>query len=155
MTIREATTGDIKQMQIIRHSVKENKLSHPGLVTDDDCADYIERRGKGWVCEYNGKIIGFSIVDLITNNIWALFVHPDMEMQGAGRLLHDTMLDWYFGQTIKDVWLSTSPKTRAETFYRKSGWVATGLQDTGEIRFEMTIASWLNYKNSRTKTKFQ
>ena len=155
MTIREATTGDIKQIQVIRHSVKENKLSNPGLVTDDDCADYINNRGKGWVCETNGKIIGFAIIDLFANNIWALFVHPDMETQGAGRLLHDTMLDWYFSQTEKDVWLSTSPKTRAETFYRKSGWVATGLHGTEEIKFEMTVNDWINYKNSRTKTKFQ
>lgn len=29
------------------------------------------------------------------------------------------MLDWYFKQTISNVWLGTSPKTRAEQFYRK------------------------------------
>jgi len=47
----------------------ENTLSNPNLVTDEDCADFITQRGKGWVCEIDNEIIGFSIVDLKDNNI--------------------------------------------------------------------------------------
>ncbi|OLY92791.1 Acetyltransferase (GNAT) family protein [Cnuella takakiae] len=153
MIIREATTGDIKQIQIIRHAVRENRLSDPKRVTDDDCNTYINKRGKGWVCELGGKVSGFAIVDLVANNVWALFVHPDLEKQGAGRLLHDTMLDWYFSQTAKDIWLSTAPKTRAEIFYRKSGWAEKGVHGSGEIKFEMTVKDWKNYKKGSVKTK--
>lgn len=144
MQFREATLKDIPHIQRVRHSVKENVLSDPNLVTDDDCADYITRRGKGWVCEVVGKIVGFSIADLEDNNIWALFLQPEYEKKGIGRKLHQLMMDWYFLQTDKTVWLSTAPNSRAEKFYRKAGWTETGTHGNGEIKFEMTHDDWKN-----------
>lgn len=79
MTIREAKINDIKQIQIIRNSVKENTLSNPNIVTDKDCEEFITLRGKGWVCEIDNKIVGFAIADLKENNIWALFIDPLFE----------------------------------------------------------------------------
>ena len=142
INFREATVGDIKHIQIVRNSVKENILSNPALVTDQHCEEYITRRGKGWVCEVDGVVIGFAIADLADNNVWALFLHPDFEGQGIGRQLHDMMLDWYFSQTREKIWLSTSPKTRAESFYRKAGWREVGLHGKGEIKFEMDFITW-------------
>lgn len=144
MTFREATIQDITQIQRVRNAVKENILSDPGLVTDADCADYITRRGKGWICEENGRIVGFSIADLLGNNIWALFVDPDYEGKGIGKKLHQLMMDWYFSQTDKTVWLSTAPASRAEGFYRKEGWTETGTYGKGEIKFEMSAEQWRN-----------
>ncbi|RAJ76585.1 ribosomal protein S18 acetylase RimI-like enzyme [Chitinophaga dinghuensis] len=151
MIIRAAVPADIPQIQFVRNAVKENTLSDPSLVTDKDCEAFITQRGKGWICEIGDQIIGFSIVDLQDNNIWALFVHPDFDKQGIGRRLHDVMLDWYFMQTQDPVWLGTSPNTRAATFYRKSGWKETGMHGKGEIKFEMTFAEWQHMK----KTKHQ
>ncbi|MFT3739166.1 MAG: GNAT family N-acetyltransferase [Breznakibacter sp.] len=142
MKIREAGIGDIRQIQIVRNSVKENMLSDPNLVTDERCTTYLTERGKGWVCEVQDQIVGFSIADLKENNIWALFVHPEYDKQGIGRQLHDTMLNWYFSQTKETVWLGTSPGTRAETFYRKAGWKEIGTHGKREIKFEMTHNSW-------------
>lgn len=142
MIFREANTDDIKHIQIVRNAVKENMLSNPGLVTDRDCVEYLTLRGKGWVCEQDGTIIGFAIADLIDNNIWALFIHPDYEAKGVGKRLHDIMLNWYFEQKKEHVWLSTSPNTRAEKFYRLQGWRETGLYGKGELKFEMTKAEW-------------
>ena len=142
MIFREAKIDDIPQIQVVRHSVKENILSNPNLVTDLDCKNFITVRGKGWVCEINNEIVGFSIVDLKDNNIWALFLRPEFEKQGIGRQLHDTMLNWYFDQTSKPVWLGTSPNTRAELFYRKAGWKEIGIHGDGEIKFEMTFENW-------------
>lgn len=67
-------------------------LTDRSLVTDDDCADYLTKRGRGWVFVANGCIVGFAIVDLIEKNVWALFVHPDFERQGIGRKLHDHLI---------------------------------------------------------------
>lgn len=142
MTIREATVADIPQIQIVRNSVHENTLSDPGLVTDADCAEYLTQRGKGWVCEVNGQIAGFAIADVVGKNIWALFLRPEYERQGIGRQLHDRMLDWYFNQTPETLWLSTSPGTRAEQFYRKAGWKEVGTYGKGEVKFEMTREQW-------------
>lgn len=144
--IREAKQEDIPQIQIVRNSVKENMLSDPSLVTDADCEEFLFQRGKGWVGEIESRIVGFSIVDLKENNIWGLFMHPDFENLGIGKQLHDSMLDWYFEQTKENVWLGTAPGTRAETFYRKSGWQETGMHGKGEIKFEMTYTHWKNRK---------
>jgi len=142
LAFREAIPNDIPQIQIVRHAVKENVLSDPSLVTDEDCAEYLVNRGKGWVCESNRRIIGFAIADLVDDNIWALFVDPDFEKQGIGKELHEMMLNWYFSQGKKKVWLGTSPNTRAVSFYKKAGWIEAGLHGTAEIRFEMNSEYW-------------
>lgn len=142
MTFRKASIKDIPQIQIVRNSVKENILSNPNLVTDQDCETYLTQRGKGWVCEMNHQIVGFSIADLLGNNIWALFLHPDYEKQGIGRKLHQIMLEWYFSQTQTTVWLSTAPGTRAAQFYQKAGWEEVGIYGKGELKFEMTYLQY-------------
>jgi GNAT superfamily N-acetyltransferase len=142
MLFREAILADIPQIQIVRHAVKENVLSNPALVTDEDCADFITRRGKGWVAVEDGEIVGFAIVDLVEHNIWALFLRPEFEGRGIGKRLQALMLDWYFGQTRETVWLGTSPHTRAEGFYRRSGWTEVGIHGKGEIKFEMRYEDW-------------
>ena len=142
MKIRFAEIKDIEQIQVVRNLVKENRLSDPALVPDSDVKDYITRRGKGWVCEIGESIIGFAIADLIENNIWALFVHPDFEKMGAGKKLHDVMMNWYFANADKPVWLGTAPNTRAEKFYREAGWKEIGIHGKGEIKFEMTKEDW-------------
>ena len=146
MKIREAEVKDIPQIQVVRNLVKENRLSDPNLVPDSDVEDYMFRRGKGWVCEISNEIVGFAIADLVDNNIWALFVHPGFERMGIGKKLHDEMMNWYFTQTGKPVWLGTAPNTRAEAFYRKAGWKEVGVHGKGEIKFEMTKDEWQSLK---------
>jgi len=146
MIFREATIADIPQIQIVRNCVKENQLSNPALVSDKDCEEFITIRGKGWVCEVDNKIVGFSVADLKENNIWALFIHPDYEGMGIGKRLHQLMLNWYFDQTQKTVWLGTAPNTRAEEFYKKAGWNVVGTHGKGETKFEMTYSDWSRHK---------
>jgi GNAT superfamily N-acetyltransferase len=110
--------------------------------------EYITIRGRGWVCEIGLMIVGFAIADLRENNIWALFIHPDHEKKGIGKQLHQLMLNWYFENSGQTVWLSTSPGTRAEFFYRKAGWKETGIYGKGEIKFEMNAAEWELKKHS-------
>ncbi|HLP64777.1 GNAT family N-acetyltransferase [Flavobacterium sp.] len=147
MEFREAISSDLEAIMDVRFSVKENVLSNPDLVTIADCEDFIFRRGKGWVCVVDEKVVGFSIVDLVENNIWALFVRPEFAQQGIGKQLHNLMLDWYFSQTHKTVWLGTDPGTRAEAFYRKSGWQHIGMYGN-EYKFEMTYSDW-NQQNNK------
>jgi GNAT superfamily N-acetyltransferase len=144
--IRIARLADVPGMQLVRNSVKENSLSNPALISDNDVETYIAQRGRGWVSEINDAIVGFAIADLVDNNIWALFVHPGFEKQGIGKRLHHSMLDWYFSLKNEKLWLSTSPGTRAEKFYRLLGWKEAGMYGKGEIKFEMDRASWLKNK---------
>ena len=153
MIFRQAEITDIKQMQIVRNSVKENMLSNPALVPDEDYVGYLTTRGKGWVCEINNRIVGFAIVDLQEKNIWALFLQPEFEKKGIGRQLHDTMINWYFGQTWENVWLGTAPHTRAEKFYQKCGWKEIGTHGKGEIKFELTYSDWTAIAHAHSRLR--
>ena len=135
MLFRTAQVADIPQLQVVRHLVRENRLSDPRLVTDSDCEAYLTLRGKGWVCQVGSEIVGFSIVDVQDHNVWALFVHPDFEGKGIGKRLQEEMLRWYFHQTNETLWLSTAPGTRAVTFYQMQGWKQDGFSPGGEVRF--------------------
>lgn len=152
MTYREAHLSDVKEVFRVRLAVKENPLPDPGFITEKEYERYLTQYGKGWVCEADGKIVGFCIVGLTQRNIWALFVQPEYEGRGIGKRLHDMMLDWYFDQTRDTVWLGTGPDTRAEGFYRKAGWRETGRRPNGEIKFEMTCEEWKNSKVNKAVT---
>lgn len=147
MIYREATLMDIPAIQVVRNSVKENMLSNPALVSDADCEDYMFNRGKGWVCEIDGRIAGFAIADLVDENIWALFLHPEFERKGIGKTLHTIMMNWYFDQGKQNVWLSTAANSRAEYFYRNAGWTQDGFTKSGEVKFIMSAQEWKQFNS--------
>lgn len=140
--IKEATASDIPAMHAIRIAVKENKLPNPDMITPADYKSFILDRGKGWIYVQDGLITGFTIVDLVEHNVWALFVHPAYEAQGIGTGLHNQMVEWYFSQSDHILWLGTAFNTRAEKFYRKLGWKEAGYNGAKEIKFEMDYRTW-------------
>ena len=141
MNFRQAIPEDIPQIQIVRNSVKENQLSNPNLIPDDLVEEFITKRGKGFVCEIDDKIVGFSIVNFVENNVWALFLLPDFEGKRIGKKLHQLMLDEYFSKTKETIWLSTEANSRAEIFYKKQGWKNAGFHGN-EVKFEMSFEDW-------------
>ena len=156
MQFREAILSDISKMHNIRIAVKENILPDPGLITKKDYEEFMTKRGRGWVCETDDRIVGFAIADLADNNVWALFIQPGYEGNGIAKRLHEIMIDWYFNQTNETIWLGTAAGTRAEKFYRKAGWNETGVQPNGEIRFEMTYDCWIKIKKlQKTNDKIE
>lgn len=142
LNFRTAEKSDISDMHIVRTSVFENMLSDPSLITPSDYELFLFHRGKGWVCESGNRIVGFAVADLQEENIWALFVHPGYEGKGIARRLQKEMLDWYFTQRNK-VWLGTAPGTRAEKFYRVSGWTESGMHGK-ELKFVLSRDEWIN-----------
>jgi GNAT superfamily N-acetyltransferase len=133
---REAWPEDFEAIHHVRMSVKENVLSNPALVTRQHYINMLTEKGKGWLCESDQVVIGFAIIDVSSRNIWALFVHPEHEKKGIGKRLHDMMLSWYFMNSIDELWLTTSPGTRAEQFYMRAGWERDGwVKD--EIKFKI------------------
>jgi hypothetical protein len=68
MVIREATLVDIHALVEVRASVKENVLtSH---IPIERIAAGLETRGKGWVAEHEGRVVGFSMADREESMIW-------------------------------------------------------------------------------------
>lgn len=136
MFVREMRSDDVVEAHRIRLRVRENRLSDPSVVTEQDYHSFMAGDTKSWVCTLNDEIAGFAMVDVTKRNLWALFVAPEHEFKGVGRSLHDTMLEWYF--TRADLLrLSTAPDTRAAAFYRRAGYVSTGVTPSGELVFEL------------------
>jgi GNAT superfamily N-acetyltransferase len=136
MRVREASAADVPAMHAIRLRVRENELSDPSVITEQDYFEFMQRDTKSWLCEVDGETAGFVMVDVEQRNLWALFVAPEHERKGIGRRLHAIMLAWYFtrGDRLR---LSTAPNTRAEAFYRRCGYTGTGHTPTGELLLEL------------------
>lgn len=136
-SLRVALASDADAMHVVRLAVRENRLSRPDRIVHADYLAMVERDGRGWVAEIDGRIVGFAVADLCRSNVWALFVDPEHERRGIGRALHDVMMEWFLAQAgVERVWLTTAPGTRAESFYRRAGWRECGLDPHGEARFE-------------------
>jgi GNAT superfamily N-acetyltransferase len=133
--LRQAVTADIADIQRVRHSVRENRLVST-TISDEQVRRAIEETGRGWVIEAHGEIVAFAIGNATNGNIWALFVHPEHERRGYGRLLHDTMVGWLSSRGPERLWLTTEPGTRAQRFYAAAGWNCSGTTEGGELRYE-------------------
>ncbi len=136
--IRAMLPSDVPAAHVIRLRVRENRLSDPSMVTEQDYHDFLARDTMSWVCEVDGVITGFVMVDVEKQNLWALFVAPEQEGRGIGRALHAQMVAPYF-QHCDILRLSTDPDTRADAFYRKAGYQHCGHTRTGESIFELRL----------------
>lgn len=134
--IRQAQRSDIAGMHRVRLAVRENRLTS-NSISEADYIPAIEACGRGWVVERNGAVVAFAIGNSETGNIWALFVDPNHERQGYGRLLHDHMVKWLWDQGLDRLSLSTAVGTRAQHFYEAAGWSNVGRTPKGEVQFEL------------------
>ncbi len=135
VVIRAAVARDVPAMHAIRCAVRENRLSDPRRVTEEDYLPYVEASSIWAAVDPAGKMLGFAAIDRTEASIWALFVDPDAEGTGVGRALHDAMLAWAAEQDLDRLSLFTAAGTRAERFYAKAGWRETARSET-EVRFE-------------------
>jgi GNAT superfamily N-acetyltransferase len=135
MIIREATRSDVPALVAVRAAVKENILTSD--IPRERIVAGLEVRGRGWVAEHEGRIIGFSMADRYESMIWALFLLPDWEGQGVGTALLERAVNWLWREGCENIWLTTQPGSRAEGFYARLGWTRAGITDKGEVRFEL------------------
>lgn len=138
MIFRKADVADIPVLSEIRLSVTENVLSDPRKVTPEMYEDYLGASGKGWLCEIDGKVVGFSVASLKDASIWALFVKPGYEGRGIGTRLLNLATDWLFEMGASSISLSTGAGTRADRMYERQGW------KRGEIKPDGEVGYWLN-----------
>lgn len=139
--MRIATRDDIEALHRIRLAVRENVLSRPELVTHADYVEHLERRGRGWLAEVQGEVVGFAIGRADDGNVWALFVDPAHEGRGIGSALHDAMAAWMIAQGLVRLWLTTDPATRAARFYARRGWLEAG-REGAELRLELATGDF-------------
>ena len=135
--LRPARAEDWDAVMALRLSVRENRLSDPSRVTQAIYEDYILRRGRGWVAEEGGIVLGFCIAAL-DGEVWALFVRPGCEGRGVGRALMAACVDWLAAQGVAEAVLETGAGTRAEAFYRRFGWIEAG-RHRDDITFRLPL----------------
>jgi len=137
LACRRATAADIPAMSRIRLAVRENALSDPARITEAMYRDYLDAQGRGWVAELDGAIIGFSYADRADASIWALFVDPEREGLGAGKLLLRLAVDWLFEIGHDEIRLGTQVDTRADRFYVEQGWTREDMRSDIEVGFRL------------------
>lgn len=137
--IRKAVAADEPRIRAIRMGVRENILSDPSKVTDEDVAWYREQ-AIFLVAEDAGEIAGFACANHQTGLIWALFIDPAQEGRGHGRALIDAALAGLKAAGHAQAWLETGAGTRAERFYRCHGWRDMGRGLDGQIVFTRSLS---------------
>lgn len=137
MQFRVAEERDIPGMTVVRLAVTENRLSDPGWLTRQMWLDGLEASGNActWVCEIDGRIVGFSCGRIREADIWALFVDPGFEGRGIGSELLDLATDWLAERSVAIIELSTTDRSRADAFYQRKGWQRGELNEKGEVIF--------------------
>jgi GNAT superfamily N-acetyltransferase len=137
MIFREANIEDIPALSEIRLSVQENVLSNPELITREMYETHLRDIGKGWLCEMDGEVVGFSIASLRDASIWALFVKPAHEGKGMGKRLLDLATAWLFERGVSSIVLSTAVGTRAGRLYEGLGWKRGELKANSEVCYRL------------------
>ncbi|MFZ2235921.1 MAG: GNAT family N-acetyltransferase [Dokdonella sp.] len=136
---REANADDIADMTVVRLAVRENRLSDPNWLTQQMWLDGLAASGNAnsFVCERDGRVVGFAIGRLRESDIWALFVDPASEGLGIGKQLLSMVSAWMFEHGVDEIILGTGVDTRAEIFYRMQGWQVGGLSPKGEREYRL------------------
>lgn len=137
MNFRRAVLSDIPAMSQVRLAVRENVLVDPSRIPPSVYEEYLEERGRSWVCEIDGRVVGFSAADRTDASIWALFVLPALEGRGIGKELLRLATEWLFGLGHRRVTLTTTAGTRAERFYRARGWEPGSSDESGDVVFSL------------------
>jgi GNAT superfamily N-acetyltransferase len=137
MIFRDANIEDIPALSELRLSVKENALSDPSRITFEMYRAYLTECGKGWLCEINGAVIGFSVASAKDASIWALFVRQEYEGKGVGKKLLSLVSQWLFETGASKITLSTATGTRADEFYKRSGWLRGEIGSNGEVVYTL------------------
>lgn len=137
--LRKACRSDLERCFEIRESAHENRLP-------ESYQRFLEISGASvdaescWVWEEAGRVEGFAAYDPQSATIDVLYVHNDAQGRGIGEaLLQQCCADLKalgFGRAF----LSTTPGTRAQDFYRRRGWEAFAIDRAGDLRFRRRLS---------------
>lgn len=140
-TLRLALPEDIELLFDIRTSVKQNHLSREQMhdlgITATTLTEAIREAPCTWIAEYRKEAVGFAMIDLDEGELFALFVRPQHEGKGIGRLLLEQAERALF-QRHEVIHLTTDgdQAIRANGFYQRAGWVSRAAVDERDVRYE-------------------
>ena len=136
---RQMHAGDIPAVLAVRVSTRENAITLEELkddygITPQSMAESLTAQTRGWLCEDDGRVVGFTMGNGSNGEIEVVAVHPGSEGQGVGGALLKLVQDWLFSLDHAEIWLLANPDpgVRASGFYERFGWQATGTMKGGD-----------------------
>ena len=139
MNLRLIKPEDLSVIIEVRASTRENSFSRAALrdlgITEESIAELLRTTHRGWLCEEEGRVVGFAIGDGKTGELWVIAVLPEFEGRGVGLRLIESVEEWLWSLGWLEIWLWTSAdhQNRAFTFYSKGGWNVS--ETKGEILY--------------------
>jgi ribosomal protein S18 acetylase RimI-like enzyme len=112
----------------VRTATDENRLTLEELaalgITKATVQEKLLGSFKGWLCEDEGKVVGFAMGDKTLGEMWVIAVLASYTRQGIGSQLLTRVETWLFSMGCPEIWLTTDidQRLRAYSFYRKHGW---------------------------------
>lgn len=137
--VRLASANDVSAIFTVRTSYKDIQLSYDALyefdLTEGILTDFIASSCV-WVAEANAQVVGFVIADMEGGCVFAVFLLPEHEGRGMGRLLMAEAERHLFIRH-HEIWLETDghEAIRANGFFRKCGWWPAATLGNGDILY--------------------
>lgn len=135
MEFREITTDDAEALIELRTRTRENTLSREALealgITAPSVRERLSSTHAGWCCEADGRIVGFTMVEVERGELWVIALLPEYEGRGIGGRLMQLAEAHQWAHGCEEMWLTTSiePELRAYGFYRRQGWEDRKIDD--------------------------
>lgn len=100
-------------------------------ITPEAVIALMEKNLRGWLAECEGRVVGFTMGDKSTGEMWVIAVLPEYENRGIGKALMEKVEAWLIAEGNDVLWLTTDPDEnfRAVGFYRRLGWEDWKMED--------------------------
>ena len=128
MNFRQIVETDVRELIAVRAATRENALSREQLeemgITEASVSEMMQRTHRGWLCEAEGRIVGFAMGNGETGEMWVIAVLPEFWGRGIGGRLIASVENWLWSRGHDEAWLTTDKDTslRAYGFYLRQGW---------------------------------
>lgn len=135
MNYREIQAEDLDTIFDVRVRTWHNpngaeEMARMGI-TQKSVLELMRTSHRGWLAETDGEIIGFTMGDQTTGEMWVIAVLKHYENQGVGKALMKRVEEWLVTEGCGELWLTTDTdeNLRAVGFYRHLGWEDWKIED--------------------------
>ena len=98
LNCREITPDDVPSLLAVRIATRENTYTMDQLrelgITAESVRALLGKTHRGWLCEDEGRVVGFSMGNKQHGEIWVIAVLPEYEGRGIGARLLTLVEDW-------------------------------------------------------------
>ena len=134
MTIEDIDASFEVRLSTIENAVTMDEIAQDYGITPDSLAVSMASDVRGWICEDEGRAVGYAMGDRSHGEVTVVAVRPGYEGRGIGRAVLARVEAWLFSQGHDEIWLLANPDpgVRAHGFYRKFGWRGTDERRHGD-----------------------